>query len=163
MSTTAPEVTVLPVSVLMRCTQRVHRGWSYPAWEVAGLLPDEEGHGETPSGGVVHAVEGTSDYLWRGLRFRLVRSNAETYWFNLTGTRPRAFVICRPDSAGQLVPVMVTLDQDEATRQLEGDGEVFEVVIPAPVQEVLERFVMTHYQPRPRRRGRRRSSDDDGR
>jgi len=161
MTPAAPEATVFPVSVLMRCTQREHRGWSYPAWEVAGLLPDAGGEA-TPSGGAVHAQGGTIDYLWRGLRFRLVRSNAETYWYNLTATRPRAFVICRQDTEGALVPLTVTLDQDEATRQLEGDGEVFETDIPPEVREAMEQFVMAHYRPEQRRRGQRRKHHDDG-
>lgn len=158
--TVATDSTVFPVSVLMRCTQRVHRGWSYPAWEVAGLVPGDAKSPPTPNGRAVHTDKGTTDYLWQGLRIRLVRSNAQTYWYNLTGTRPRAFVICRADTDGALVPLMVTLDQDEATRQIEGDGEVFEVSIPVDVQAAVERFVITHYRPEGRRGGKRSRRDE---
>lgn len=158
MTAQASEITVFPVSVLMRRTLREHRGWSYPAWEVAGLLPADD-EPATPGGGVVHEDGPATDYLWRGLRVRLLRSNAETYWYNLTGTHPRAFVICRSDGEGVLVPLMVTLDQDEATRQIEGDGEVFEAAIPERIYDGLEQFVMTHYRPEPRRRKRRRDDE----
>lgn len=155
------ESTVFPVSVLMRRTQRQHRGWSYPAWEVAGLLPADGNEAPAgPSGDVVHESGESTDYLWRGLRVRLLRSNAETYWYNLTSTHPRAFVICRSDGEGVLVPLMVTLDHDEATRQIEGDGEVFEATIPENVYDGIEQFIMTHYRPEPRRRKRRRADDE---
>lgn len=160
MTGAVPESSVFPVSVLMRRTLREHRGWPYPAWEVAGLLPAEGDESPAPSGSLVHESGQSADYLWRGLRVRLLRSNAETYWYNLTSTHPRAFVICRPDDEGVLVPLMVTLDQDEATRQIEGDGEVFEAAIPHTVYDGIEQFVMTHYRPEPRRRKRRRENDD---
>lgn len=154
------EVTVIPVSVMMRRTDKSRGRWTYPVWEVAGLLPDDSGDGGYPSGRLVHAEGATRDYLWRGLAVRLVRSNAETYWFNLTSTAPAAFVICREDPEWGLTPLTVTLDQDESTRNIESDGEVFRAAIPDRVLDAVERFVVAHYRPVERGRRKRRKPNE---
>lgn len=167
----APAVTVIPVSVMLRRIDKTRGRWRYPAWEVIGLLPDHGDHGEHgggPRGCLAHADGPVRDYLWHGLNVRLVRSNAETYWFNLTSTAPAAFVICREDPEWGLMPLVVTLDQDEATRNIEGDGEVFRATIPDRVLDAVERFVVAHYQPGERKHGKRRKpnererAEDDG-
>jgi hypothetical protein len=156
MSAPAPEITVIPVSVMMRRTEKTRGRWTYPVWEVIGLLPDDSGVAGPPHGRLVHVDGPTQDYLWQGLRVRLVRSNAETYWFNLTSTSPSAFVICREDPEWGLAPLTVTLDQDESTRNVESDGEVFAATIPERVLDAVERFVVAHYRPTERGGGRRK-------
>lgn len=158
MSETTPEITVFPVSVMIRRTEKQQGPWRYPAFEVSGLLP--EAGDARPGGRLVHTDGPERDYLWQGLRIKLVRSNAETYWFNLNSTRPTAYVICREDPEYGLMPVIVTLDHDEAMRDQEGDGEILTAEIPDNVRDATERFVMAHYEPREPRRRRRRRDDD---
>ncbi len=153
------EITVIPVSVMMRRTEKTRGRWSYPSWEVVGLLPDDGGGGYR-RGRLVHTEGAARDYLWQGLSVRLVRSNAETYWFNLTSTAPAAFVICREDPEWGLTPLIVTLDQDESTRNVESDGEVFRAAIPDRVLDAVERFVVAHYEPAERGRHKRRKPND---
>lgn len=144
------------VTVLLRCEQRQRGRWSFPVWSLSGLLPGRVGDAR----GQVHDQDGTREYIWPGLSIRLLASRAETYWFNLGSTDPSVFVVCREDPVYGLMPLSVTLDQDEASRQIEGDGEVFRAPVPEGLLRRLETFVMDHYTPSERRRKRRRKPND---
>lgn len=150
----APEA--FEVTVVLRREQRQRGRWSFPVWSLGGLLPGRVGEAR----GEVHEHDGTCEYLWPGLSIRLLASRAETYWFNLGSTDPSVFVVCREDPVHGLMPLSVTLDQDEATRQIEGDGEVFRAPVPTALLTRLETFVMDHYTPSEPRRKRRRKPHD---
>ncbi|QGM20861.1 DUF3305 domain-containing protein [Spiribacter sp. 2438] len=147
-----PERTHWPVSVTLRRAMRERRGWTFPAWSLAAVELD------TAERGVVETrvEEGVRDFRWSGLRLSLHRSNAETYWYNLTSRQPSLLVICQEDPQYGLMPWLVTLDQDESARQQESEAEIFSTPLPAWLIDEVERFVMSHYRPEPRRRKRRK-------
>lgn len=149
--------TVCPVTVVLRREMRQRGQWRFPAWSLGDLLPAEGSPGVSRQ----RVGEGVTDFVWGGLNVQLVRSNAETYWFNLTSQQPSLFVICREDPQYGLMPVMVTVDQDEAMRQQDSEGEILRHDLPDWLAEELERFVVAHYKPGPRRRRRRQEDSDD--
>ena len=159
----APDATVFKVALLLRRKMSSHRGWSYPKWSLLHLVPDESGSIAPARQRTVRQDDGTEDHFWCGFPVSLTRANAETYWFNLCSVRPSLFVVCRQDLDGELVPVSVTLDQDASSRQAEAEGEVFAVPLPEPMVEWLERFVVTHFRPEPRRRRRKPLDKEDKR
>lgn len=153
----AAERTRLPVTVVLRRAMRQRGPWRFPAWQLAEVRPEESAPGLERRA----VSEEVTDFVWGGLVVQLVRSDAETYWFNLTSRRPALFVICREDPRNGLMPVMVTLDQDEAMRQHEGEGEILSLPFPDWLAERVEHFVVTHFKPQPRRRRRRQEEQDD--
>lgn len=147
----------LPVTVVLRRVMRQRGRWRFPAWQLAEVRPEAGEAGVTRR----RVADDTDEFVWGGLALQLLRSDAETYWFNLTSERPALFVICREDPQHGLMPVLVTLDQDEAMRQHEGEGEVLSQPFPEWLAADVERFVMTHFKPQPRRRRRRQEEQDD--
>jgi hypothetical protein len=140
------------LSVTLRREMRERKGWQFPAWSLAEIAPDARQPGLVES----NPAEAIHDFCWTGLRLSLQRSNAETYWYNLTSQTPSLFVICREDPQYGLVPSMISIDQDESAREQESEGEIFSVPMPRWIIDALERFVMTHYRPEPRGGKRRR-------
>ncbi|UEX78125.1 DUF3305 domain-containing protein [Spiribacter halobius] len=153
----SPEArTVWPVTVILTRELRQRGPWQFPAWSVAGVLARETAPGVTR----VHPDDRRAEFVWGGLSVQLVRSNAETYWFNLKSERPSLFVVCREDPANGLMPVLVTLDHDEASRQGEGDGEVFAVEFPGWLEAGVREFIARHYRPAPPRKRKPREEED---
>lgn len=150
-----------PVAVLLRREPRYRGPWRYDHWSLGGVVTGEAladvGGGKRR----MRAAGDVTEYFWTGLTVTLMRSNAETYWFNLTSTSPSLFVVCREDPESGLAPTMVTLDQDESTRQFEGDCEVFTTAIPEAMLPDIEAFIMTHYRPEPRRARRQGRGNED--
>ncbi|MDR9414422.1 MAG: DUF3305 domain-containing protein [Spiribacter sp.] len=148
----APEQTHWPIRVTLRRAMRERRGWKFPAWSLVAVEPDdaEQGVEET------RVEADVRDFRWSGLRLGLRRSDAETYWYNLTSRQPSLFVICREDPQYGLMPWLVTLDQDESAREQESEGEIFSMSLPTWLIEAVEQFVMAHYRPEPRGGKRRR-------
>ena len=138
--------------VTLRRVMKERRGWQFPAWSLSAIEPDDANGGVTE----LNPAEGTRDFRWTGLRLGLRRSNAETYWYNLTSQTPSLFVICREDPQYGLVPSMVSIDQDESAREQESEGEIFSMPMPAWLIDELEGFVMANYRPEPRGGKRRR-------
>ena len=143
-----------PVRVLMRRSE-VDRGtWSYPRWELLGVLPDPEPPAERTRR-VVHETEAELDVAWTGLSVALVRDAAESDWYNLLGREPSPFVLCRPGDDIDLEPFSVSANYDEAGAHMETDDTVFSTPLSRAFVPRLEEFVMQHYKPEePRRRKR---------
>lgn len=144
----------IPVGVVLARKVVQRSGWSLVNWEGVAVLVGER----FAAGEIRRAPLGESDggtqYMWDGLCLQLYRDAAETYWFNLTGTRPSLFIVCS-EEGGELQPVTVTADHDESTSAVEADYKVFAVPIPAEIIGPLEEFVMTHFKPRERKKRRR--------
>ena len=152
-----------PVAVRLRREMLNHRGWPYPRWSLVEVRAQSQAEVDEQVRCTVLAEEGEArDLLWTGLRVRLNRSQAETYWFNLQSTRPSLFVVCREDLDGGMVPVMVSADHDAASREMEGDAEVFATELPGALHDWLERFVVAHFRPREKGGERRRRKPLDG-
>ncbi|MEX1081356.1 MAG: DUF3305 domain-containing protein [Halofilum sp. (in: g-proteobacteria)] len=150
-----------PVRVLMRRSEIDRGAWSYPRWELTGILPDPD----PPPGRVsrvVHETDRTLDLEWIGLSIPLFRDAAESYWYNLVGREPSLFVICRAGTDIDLEPFLVTANYDEAGAHMEADDQVLATPLPQAFGPALEQFVMQHYRPEPpRKRQRTRWSDDE--
>ncbi len=157
-----PEQTHWPVTVVLRREMKTMKGWQYPAWSLALIEAGGDGDGVDEQ----RLDDGIRDFRWQGLVISLRRSDAETYWYNLTSQQPSIFVICREDPQFGLMPSMITLDQDESARQQESECEIFSAPIPGWLISEVERFVLAYFKPEDKRGKRRRkpqeSSDDIG-
>lgn len=134
-----------PIAVIMEEGRIERAGWSLPRWRLTGVVAGdsttEPGHRTVREEGQVRQL------LWTGLRLRLYRDAADSYWHNLVGRKPSLFVICEPDPETGLRPVLVTANYDEAGAYMETDGQVFSAPIPPEIHRVLEEYVMSHYRP----------------
>ncbi len=153
-----PEHTHWPVSVTLGREMRERGGWQFPAWSLVAVEPEPEAEPAPAASGPDSERIGTGrwQFCWHGLGVRLRRSDAETYWYNLTSQQPSLFVICREDPQFGLVPALVTLDQDESARQQESEAEIFSMPLPVWLAGEVERFVLAHYRPDEKRGKRRR-------
>jgi hypothetical protein len=151
----------IPVAAILARKEISRSGWSLVNWEGVAVLAGERFAAGTARGERLHEDEKGAQYLWDGLRLELFRDAAETYWFNLTGTRPSLFIICQEHDGGELVPVSVTADHADSTSAVEADCKVFAVPIPEAVLPQLEEFVMTHFKPEPPRKRRRQEWTDE--
>lgn len=146
-----------PVSVIL-ARKIVRRGAvTVPSWELSGVVagsPSEAG-GEPAEGRCIHAEGGREELLWTGLVVSLDAGSSESYWFNLVSLNPSLQVICQPDEATGLTPVMVTADHDLGSAHMEADDTVFAAPMPAAMIPWLERFVMDNYRPAPRKNRKR--------
>lgn len=151
----------IPVAVVLSRKEISRSGWSLANWEGVAVLAGERFAAGTVRRERLNEDEKGVQYLWDGLRLELFRDAAETYWFNLTGTRPSLFIICQEHDGGELVPVSVTADHADSTSAVEADCKVFAVPIPDEVLAQLEEFVMTHFKPEPPRKRRRQEWSEE--
>ena len=141
------------VSVLMsRQAVSGHR-WLRERWEVLAVVPGT-GLGSGAPRALRQSADRT-DLLWSGLGLRLYRDEAESYYYNLLSREPKIYVLLRPDPAGQPIPCKVTACFGEAHAYLETDDDVRAVAMSPELVRWLERFVLWHYLPEPRRKRRR--------
>lgn len=147
-----PERTSWPVTVVLRREMRQRGQWQFPAWSLQAVESGEAASRLTET----RVAEGIHEFRWSGLAVVLLRSNAETFWYNLTSQSPSLFVICQEDPQYGLMPSMVTLDQDESARQQESEAEIFRVAPPEWLLEEVEQFVLAHYKPDDQRGKKRR-------
>lgn len=146
----------IPVAAILARKEISRRGWSLVNWEGVAVLAGARFAEGSARRELLHAGEGTAQYLWDGLRLDLYRDAAETYWFNLTGSRPSLFIICNEEEGNDLTPVIVTADHSESTSAVEADCKVFAVPIPPEILGRIEEFVMTHFKPEPPRKRKRK-------
>jgi len=133
--------------------------WTEPQWDAVAVIVGED-VSQVPECTQVHHDENRDQYLWTGLRVELFKDGCESYWYNLMSDNPRLFVICFEDDEGEddeieLRPVLVTANQDEANSHMETDDQVYSVPMPDNVLQLVERFVVTYYQPEIKRKRKR--------
>ena len=157
---TAPRRERIPVGVMVEHGVLQRGAWTLPRHTVLGVVSGEAVQAERPAFTVVREEGEVQQRLWRGLSLCFYPDSAESYWYNLTGGRPALYVVCR-DEEGEFRPVVVTANHDEAAAHGEVDDQVFAVEIPPEVYQRLERYVLDHYRPEPRRKRRHRSVQDD--
>ncbi len=151
----------ISVSVILRREIDRTKRWGYPTWSVEGILTGEETgqSGEHMSGS---DSEDSVTSFHDGLLLELFKDGSEGYWYNLLSEEPYLFVVCEGEqSAMQIEPVFVTANQDEATGHLESDDIVLPVVMPESIRDLLERYVVNHYEPAIRKKRKRRDWLDD--
>jgi hypothetical protein len=151
---TIADGSAIPVAVIMSRRMSTHRQWSYPDWRLDGVVAGAVAAAE-PLRQRVHTDQGVDEFVWPGFVLRLYKDSAESYWYNLVGTTPSLFVVCRENADGDLEPCLVTADHDEAGAHMEADDTVFSTPMPPEIHQRLERYVMDHYKPEPPRKRRR--------
>lgn len=154
-SFTTPVPDSFSVSVLVEYRKARDNRWEDGHWQVAGVVAGSD----APDAGVqarqLHAATGERQYLYSGLRVRLHRDDAESYYFNLVSDNPRVFVICSQEEGEPPGPFIATLSYGEATSYMETDELVESVDMPAELYRWAERFVLEHYIPEKRRKRKR--------
>jgi hypothetical protein len=150
----------IDVAVVMRKVRQNNR-WQPWRWELADVVPQEEGFGSEPR----LLLDNDSEQRWLhpGFRVELYRDDAEGYYLNATTPAPGWFVLWRmeeePTVAAEPIPrpAIVTLSYHDAGRWLDGGETVEQVPAPADVVDWLRGFAQAHYVPEPKRRARPQS------
>lgn len=99
------------------------KGFPTTRWRITGLRPGHEGP-------------------W-SLVLQLYRTERAAYRFNLTGQRPRLFVL-GGEASGDPVPAAITASQEVAAGWLDGEQQVLEVDMPLAIQAWLEAYLTQH-------------------
>lgn len=149
------------VAVILERSQRQMGRWRYPAWRL--LSAHETDVTGMPACEQRDFADGRSEFTWRGLTLTLYPDAAEGYWYNLSGSTPSLFVVCRADEsdAALMRPVMATVNHDEAAAHLETDDTVLSLPLPTGLRDWLEAYVAQHYQPRARKKRARQNWNED--
>ncbi|MGI9263336.1 MAG: DUF3305 domain-containing protein [Gammaproteobacteria bacterium] len=147
----------IPVTVIMERKQVSRGRWSVPSWQAAGVVAGGSLASSEASGTPLRSNEDGERFLWGGVPLELHSDWAENYRYNLIGEKPRLFVICSEKLDGELCPVLVTANHDEACSHLEGDDQVFATPIPPEIYKQLERFVVEYCAPQRRRKRKRKN------
>jgi len=137
----------IPVAVVLERTIDQSKKWAFPSWRiyaiVAGAQVAEEYQQLT--------LPGNKDIFrsfHSGLKLELFKDGSEGYWYNLLSEEPYLFVVCEGEQGDmEIEPNYVTANQDEATGYLESDDIVLSAPMPAELRDLLERYVISHYQP----------------
>lgn len=151
----------VPVAVVLERRIDPERKWGYPVWRVHGILT---GEGITALGGdsVVEVDGNTSRFIHTGFTLDLYKDGGEGYWYNLLSDKPHLFVVCEGEyGAREIRPMLVTANQDEASGHMEADDMVLSAPMPEEITELLERYVISHYQPQIKRKRKRRDWLED--
>lgn len=104
---------------------------------------------------VVRETARELDVLYPGFALRLYPDQAESYYHSLMSKRPRVYVILRQYENGRPQPFKVTASFDEAHAYLEADDDVQTADMSPELVGWVERYVVDHYLPEPRRKRRR--------
>lgn len=136
-----------PVSVIVAQEPVDNSPWIQERWTVVGIVAGEQVTQTGRERKLIRDAPEGRQHLWTGFTLRLLRSAADSYYINLTGTTPSVYVVCQRDAAGALVPVLATVEYLEATGYAEVDYEVAAVPMPPEIYRWLEAFVLEHYTP----------------
>lgn len=129
--------------------------WLKNSWSLLGTLP-----GLQQTTLATASEQGELIYLTE-LQLKLFKQHCDAYYLNLMSAQPKVYLICSED-AGELAPMLATVDFDEAASYM----ETGETVLDAPLADALcvwlEHFVVAHYKPAlPKKRKRRKWHDAD--
>jgi hypothetical protein len=150
-------VSDIPITVIMERKEISRGAWTVPSWQAVGVAAGGSLASAAAAGTPVRSDSETKQYLWGNIPLELHSDWAESYRYNLIGDKPRLFVVCTGTEDGELRPVIVTANPDEASAHLEGDEQVFATPIPPEIYKELERFVVEYYVPTPRRKRKRKN------
>lgn len=123
-------------------------------WHLLGVVPDPVAHAGPPERRLVREGDDSTIYQWCGLRLRLSPREADDYIYNLTSRCPMLYLICKPGTHGEPVPLRVTADQDDGVAAIEVDEMLLQAPMPRTVVGWLQHYVETHWTPGPRKRSR---------
>ncbi len=146
-----------PVAVVMRRQPSANR-WISHGWTAVGVVvSDRDDIGGVRGERISEQPDGSEDYLWGGLTLRLFKDQAESYYHNLMAPHPSLYVVLRDDPRGWPEPFLVSASFDEANAYVEADADAQPVALPPELHQAIERFVLRHYMPEPRRKRKRRN------
>jgi hypothetical protein len=159
------------VSVLVEFRKVADNRWEEGRWHVADVVAGELEKTRPGTGHVsghmqdrqLHAATKGQQFLHSGLRLRLYKDDAESYYYNLVSDNPAVFVICNQEPGEPLQPFIATLSYGEATSYMETDEIVETVAMPPELYRWAERFVLEHYVPEKRRKRKRDNWKEDAR
>ena len=148
------------VAVTMR---RVHSNnqWQPWRWELADVVPHDDGFGDTPR--LLLKDSDEERWLYPGFKVELFMGDAEGYYLNVTTDQPCFWVVWRMEEEACLaaepiaVPQIVTLSYHDAGRWLDAQENVEQVPAPASVVQWLQRFADQHHVLEAKRRQRPQS------
>lgn len=146
------------ISIVMERTPLASR-WADEKWEAKGAVSDSAPAGAAPR--VLVERDGLRQLHFGGCEVRLVKSEAQGYFLNLTSPHPMLFVLWRMVE-GVATPAMLTVSYDEGTRWADSGEQVDGVPLPAELVPWMVEFVEAHYRPEPRKPKRYASSKDRG-
>lgn len=164
----------VPATVLLERRMISRSFWSLPSWYLHAVAIGEHLVAAGASSGGHGVAAGQSDkgdlFAWSGFEVTLYKDACERYWHALIGDKPLVYVICRDvtddlDSADTnaltLQPEVVTIDYDDASAAAETDSPVLSAPIPSELYRYMEKFVLTHYQPREFKKRKRRNWSEE--
>jgi len=142
------------VSAVLLRKPSVNR-WLKNSWSLLGTLPGLDQATLTTASELGELV-----YLTE-LQLKLFKQHCDAYYLNLMSEQPKVYLICSED-AGELAPMLATVDFDEAASYMETGETVFDAPLADALCVWLEHFVVAHYKPtRPKKRKRRKWHDAD--
>ena len=151
----------IPVAVVLERKIDHSKKWAIPSWSlysvvVGDAIGEQNRQIELP---------GDVDILrtfHSGLRLQLFKDGSEGYWYNLLSQNPYLFVVCEGEQTDNAIdPYYVTANQDEATGYLEADDIVLSAPMPEDMRDLLERYVVNHYEPEIKKKRKRKDWLED--
>ena len=148
------EITI-PVAVVLQRTIDRSKKWVWPQWEVFAVIAGQHiDRSDQPL--VIHDDGIHRRYLRGGLVLHLYKDGSEGYWYNLLSEPPYLFVVCDGEQGDDEVqPAFITANQDEANGYMEADRLVLSAPMPAQICDILERYVISHYRPKEKKKRKR--------
>jgi hypothetical protein len=142
----------MSVAVVMQRRASQSR-WVSHIWEPVGVLGGQAG--ETAPRVLVERPE-VSQWLHPGFTLVLHKDELEGYYFNVSASAPRVFVLWRMEGDSGL-PLDVTVSSEEGGRWLDGGNAVDTVPMPAEIFAWVGDYVEKNYRPVPQQRIKPRS------
>jgi len=126
--------------------------WGSDIWSLVGVVP---GVSQTE----LSQLEKQGElHLWPDLALQLYPLHCDSYYHNLVSNEPKIYLVCSQDDdvSEPPQPLLLTVDYDEAASYMETSEAVFNTLLPEELYCFLERFVLTHYQPKEPKKRRRK-------
>lgn len=146
----------IPLAVVLERTIDRSKRWVVPSWSVYTVVSGENLQDQRQQ------IPTTEDndrqfFFHGGLSLDLFKDGGEGYWYNLLSSDPYLFVACEGEpGAMEILPFYITANQDEAVGHLETDDIVLSIPMPEEIRELLEQYVVNHYQPVEKKKRKRR-------
>jgi hypothetical protein len=125
--------------------------WADCIWEPHGVLPDPGGAAR-----LLREDGAVAQWLHPGFKLVLHKDECEGYYFNVSATQPRVFILWRMED-DRALPLEVTVSSEEAGRWLDGGHFVDAVAMPAAIFAWAGEYVENNYRPQPKKRIKPRS------
>jgi hypothetical protein len=146
----------IPIAVVLERTIDQSKRWVVPSWSIYTVVSDQ--NLDSLQQQVTVQDDGTTHRFFHGgLSLNLFKDGGEGYWYNLLSSDPYLFVVCEGEpGAMEIIPFYVTANQDEAMGHLETDDIVLSIPMPVDIRELLEHYVLDHYEPVEKKKRKRR-------